>query len=258
MIRGQSLGEQRHHCHGPFGLAPFADLAHRLIDAPCRGDDRALEAVRMRSAELRHVPMIGADHRDLDRSIVNADKTEPRGRDQKMDVGPLIVHVHDAVLGLIVLCARPRSLAAHPPRVPAGKAFAWRLLAKDPTVGVLGAGAVRVHLASARPAVGCQFRQPRAKVRIDILVQDFGGGIDVSVGVIDPEAIFHCFSPWLASWPGTRSIERAGSRSCRCNRTCIRPGLSMTLGVRSVGVQNQLRRPMTNEGETQRCTPRTW
>ena len=201
VIRGQPLGEQRHHRHRPFGLAPFADFTHRLIDPPCRGDDRALEAVRMRPAELRHVPMIGAYHRDFDRRIVNADQTEPRGRNQEMDVGAFIVHVHDAVLSLVVLRARARSLAAHPPRVPAGKAFARRLLAEDPPV-VLGAGAIRVHLASTRPAVRCQFRQPRAKVRIDILVQDLGGGIDVSVGVIDPEAIFHRFSPWLASWPG--------------------------------------------------------
>ena len=201
VIRRQSLGEQRHHRHRPFRLGPCADFAHRFVDPPGRGDDRPGQPIRMRPAELRHVAMKRADHRDLDRRIVDADQAQPRRRNQEMDVGAFIVHVLDAVLRLVVLDAGPRPLAAHPLRIPAGEAFARRLLAEDPAI-VFGAGAIGVHLASTRPAVRRQFRQPRAKVRIDILVQDLSGGIDVSVGIIDPEAVFHRFSPWLASWPG--------------------------------------------------------
>ena len=150
VIRRQPLGEQRHHSNCPPGLSPFADLAHRLIDAPGRGDDRSFETFGIRGAELRHVPMIGTDHRDLDRRIIDADQAEPRGRDQEVDVGAFVVHVQDAVLCLVVLGARSRSLAAHPLGVPPGERLARRRLAKYSPV-IFDPGAIVVRAARSRP-----------------------------------------------------------------------------------------------------------
>src|ERR1700746_3521630 len=78
--------------------------------------------------------VIGADHADLERRVGKADEAEPRSRNQKMDVGPLVIHVRDTVVGAIVLDAGPGHLAAHPSRLTAGKALAWRLFAEDPAV----------------------------------------------------------------------------------------------------------------------------
>src|SRR3989442_7434410 len=44
----------------------------------------------------------------------------------EMDVGFLVIHVLDAVFGLVVLHLRPGHLAAHPFGLPAGKGFADR------------------------------------------------------------------------------------------------------------------------------------
>lgn len=112
-----------------------------------------------------------------------------------MDVGTFIVHVHDTIVGLVVLGARPWLLAAHPARLSACEGLAWRRFAEDPPIE-LGAGAIVVEIAG-RGTVRRQVQQPCPKVRIDIFVQDLGGGVDMGVGIIHPEAVFHRFSPWV-------------------------------------------------------------
>src|SRR6516165_6097188 len=96
-----------------------------------------------------------------------------------MDVRPFIVHVSDAVVGLVVLDTRPRFLAAHPPRFPASERLTRCLLAQDPPV-VFGASTISMH--PARPldcpsdweTIRCKLRQTCSKIRINVSVQNLG------------------------------------------------------------------------------------
>src|SRR5205807_2351329 len=127
-----------------FRIAPFADLAHRLVDIAGRGDDHALEPRRVLPAKVRHVAVIGTDHADFEGRIRQADEAEPGGRDQEVDVRSLVVHVLDAVFGLVVLHPGPRHLAAHPARLAAGEGLARCALAENPAV-VFGADPIVVQ-----------------------------------------------------------------------------------------------------------------
>ena len=118
--------------------------------------------------------VVGTDHADLERRVGQADEAEPGGRDQEMDIRPFVIHVLDAVLGLIVLHARPRHLAAHPFCLTAGEGLARRGLAENPPV-VFRTDAIVVETGhtSDRPfsdgeAVGLQFGETRPEARIDI------------------------------------------------------------------------------------------
>ena len=57
-------------------------------------------------AEVVGVAVIGADHADLEVDVGQADDAHPDRRHQEVRVGALLVHVRDAVLGLVVLHAR--------------------------------------------------------------------------------------------------------------------------------------------------------
>jgi hypothetical protein len=106
-----------------------------------------------------------------------------------MDVGPFVIHIRDAVVGAIILHARPRQLASPPSRLAAAKALARFRLAEDPPV-VFRADAVVVETAGRR-AVRRQFREARPKARIDIPFEHLGRGVDVSVGIKDAKAVLH-------------------------------------------------------------------
>ncbi len=208
------LGQERHHRDRPFRLAPFADLAHCLGHVARGGDDHALEPVWIVAAEIRHVAVIGADHADLERRVVEPDDTEPRGRDQEMDIGPFVVHVRDPVAGLIVLDAGTRHLGSHPPCVTAGERLARRLLAEHPAIE-LGPDPVIVQLAVAfdrladRQAIGRQFRQARAKAGVDIALQHLGGRVDVGIGIIDAIAVPHPSLSSIRALAGAVFVHRA-------------------------------------------------
>jgi hypothetical protein len=73
-----------------------------------------LETVGILTAEVRRVPVIGADQPGLKLDVGQADHADPRGRDQEVRVGSLVVHVLDAILGLIVLDAGSRLLRTAP------------------------------------------------------------------------------------------------------------------------------------------------
>ena len=201
VIGGKILGEKRHHCNRPFGFSPFADLAHRLVDDPGGGDDHALEAGRVLPAEIRHVAVVGTDQADFERRVRQADGAEPGGRNQEMDIGPLVVHVPDAILGLIVLHSRAGHLAAHPSRLAAGERVARRRLAQHPPV-ILGPDAVIVEFGNAADRalpdgkpVGRQFGEARPEIRVDIPFQHLGSGVDVRIGIINAEPVSHAASP---------------------------------------------------------------
>src|SRR5271163_4316704 len=111
-----------------------------------------------------------------------------------MDVGPLVVHVLDAVLGLIVLHPRPGQLAAAPLRLAAGEGPARRRLPQHPPIE-FPAETVVVATVTAGLAVGRQLSEARPKARIDVSLQYLRGGIDMSIGIVNPEAVLHADSP---------------------------------------------------------------
>src|SRR5205807_5341286 len=119
-------------------------------------NDQALQPVRIPTAKIRHVTVIGADQPNFERRVIEPDEAHERAGDQKMDVRPLVVHVLDAVLGLIILHPRPGVLAAPPLRVAAGKAFAGCGLPEYPPV-VFSAETVVVAALAALLTIGCQF-----------------------------------------------------------------------------------------------------
>jgi len=114
------------------------DFARGLVDSPRGGDDQPFQPPRKLPAEIRHMPMVGMDHGDFEGGVGQVVKTEPRAGDQKMNIGPLVVHVLDAVVGAIVLHSWPRHLAPAPSRLAAGKALSRRCLTKDPPVELRG------------------------------------------------------------------------------------------------------------------------
>src|SRR5206468_2480773 len=133
--------------------------------------------------------------------IREADEAEPGCRDQKMDIGPLVVHVLDPVFGLIVLHPGARHLAAHPPRLAAGKSLARGFLAENPPV-VFRAYAVVMETVDAadralpdRETVRFELGEAGAKARIDVALQDLSGRVDVGIGIVDAETVFHAASP---------------------------------------------------------------
>src|SRR4029077_17278888 len=143
-------------------------------------------------------------------------------------VGPLVVHVHDAVLGNVVLDAGSRLLRSPPVRASAGERLVSARLAEDATVG-LRADAVLMGVR--RPAdldgrvpVCGQLGQPWTEARIDVAVQDFGSRIDVRISVPRAQAVLH---PVLlpSSWTVTRgssarSEEHTSELQSHLNLVC--------------------------------------
>ena len=127
-----------------------------------------------------------------------------------MGVDAFVIHIGDAVGGLVVLGARSRHLGAAPSRLTPAEAVARRLLAEHAAVE-FGADAILVHLRllpgrlPARQTVGCKFRQARTKAGIDIPVQHFGARVDVSVGIMarNPFLIL----PSCSVAPGSRGVR---------------------------------------------------
>src|ERR1700757_1602906 len=121
-----------------------------------------------------------------------------------MDVRPLVIHVLDPVFGLIVLHPGPRHFTAHPSRLTTGEGLARRLFAEYPAV-VFRADAIVVEAGypANRPfsdgeAVRLQLAQTWPKAWIDITLQDLCGRVDMGVGVVHAEAVFHAASPFSA------------------------------------------------------------
>src|SRR6516162_10493045 len=134
MVRREVLREQWYDRDCPFGFAPLTDLAHRLVDGTRGSNDHALEACRVLSTKIRHMAVIGADRSNLERRVGKTDEAQPGCRDQEMDVRSFVIHVLDAVLGLIVLHAWPRHLAAHPSRFAPREGLARGGLTEDPPI----------------------------------------------------------------------------------------------------------------------------
>src|SRR5216683_882798 len=89
----------------PHSSTPIRKLGYRSKIPPPIKDPTNRIAPQGREAptKIRHVPVIGAGHPDFERGVREADDAEPRAGDQKVNIGPLVIHVLDAVLGLIVL-----------------------------------------------------------------------------------------------------------------------------------------------------------
>ena len=135
---------------GPLRFPPFPDFLDRAVGIARRGDDRSLQPVRILPAEIRHVAMEGADHAGFERDVIDADQARPAAGHEEMHVGPLVVHVGDAVGGIVVLHARTRHFRAHPHRVAAAVVGPRRRLAEHPCD---------------RIAAGCDSRAMRLDIR---------------------------------------------------------------------------------------------
>src|SRR6202012_3568092 len=99
---------------------------------------------------------------DFECRLIEPDKAHKRAGDQEMDVRPLVVHVFHAVLGLIVLYARPGQLAAAPLRLASGNPRR-RPRPPNPPPVEFSAETVVVAAVAAGPTIVCQFGEPRAK-----------------------------------------------------------------------------------------------
>ena len=187
MIHGDVLGEQRQDGHRPPGGPPLADLAHGFVDGARGGHDHGLEAVGELPAEVGGMAVVRADQSDLELDVGQPHRADPARGHQEVDVGALVVHVLDAVRGLIVLHADPRLPAAPPSGAPAGERLVGTGLAEDAPVE-LGVHAVLMEIGRAADLlsgdpVGSEVGQPWPEARVDVPLQDFGGGVDVSIGV---------------------------------------------------------------------------
>src|SRR5271154_2905359 len=111
-----------------------------------------------------------------------------------MDVGPLVVHVLDAVLGLIVLHPRPRQLATAPLRIPSSEIPARRRLPQHPSIE-FPAETVVVATVTAGLTIGRQLSKTRPKTRVDVPLQHLRCRIDMSIDIVNPEAVLHADSP---------------------------------------------------------------
>jgi hypothetical protein len=191
---------------------PFPDFLDRAVDIACRGDDRSLQPVRILPAKIRHMAMEGADHPGFERDVVNTDQARPAAGHEEMHVGPLVVHIGDAVGGVVVLHAGTRHLRAHPHRVAAAVVGPRRRLAENPAIE-LRFDAISVQYASIfgrlphRRAVGFQFPEARAEVGIDIALDDFRRRQHMRIGVEYLETVFHSRSP-------LRLLRQSSGRSC--------------------------------------------
>src|SRR6516225_8244936 len=128
-----------------------------------------------------------------------------------MDIRPLVVHVLDPVLGLVVLYPRPRHLTAHPSRLATGEALARCTLAKHPAV-IFRADSIIVQAldASDRPlsdrqAIGLEFGEARPKARVDIALQHLCSRVDMGIGIVHTEAVLHAAFSFVRHSPSRAS-----------------------------------------------------
>src|SRR5262245_5295843 len=157
-----------------------------------------------------------------------------------MGVHTLVVHVLDAIVGLIVLDAGPRLLRSPPVGATAGERRMRAGLAQDARVELgghavlVGVGGAPDHLAGGNP-VRRQLGQAWPDRGIDVPLQHLGGGVDVRIGVPRAETGLHGLlltlfrvPPSAAGWPRFRAPPTAdrrsraasawGSRACRTSR----------------------------------------
>ena len=196
VVHRDVLAEHGQDRRRPLRSSPLRDLAHGLVHGARGGHDRGLQARRELSAEIGRVTMIGADQSDLELDVRQSDDAHPERGHHEMRICPLVVHVLDPVLGLVILHAHPRLLRPHPVGAAAGERVvragrpehAAIELRGDPVL--IGVGRASDHLARG-DAVGRQLGEARPKVRIDVPIQDVRGGIDVRIGVPGAQAVSH-------------------------------------------------------------------
>lgn len=120
------------------------------------------------------MPVIGPDQPHFERDVVHPHKAGPRGRDEEVDIGALLVYVLDAVGGLIVLDTGTGGLGAPPGAAAAGEGRMRSRLAEDPAVeSLLDAVSMQLGGAVGRltsgDTIGRDLWQPRPKAGIHIL-----------------------------------------------------------------------------------------
>src|SRR5580704_1923746 len=114
-----------------------------------------------------------------------------------MRVDTFVVHVGDAVRGLVVLYPAARLLGAHPHRGAAGMLGARLGLAENALKGNLAetvdmpAGRAARRGRRDRRAKLRQLGQAVAETGIEIFVDDLGRRLDMGVGIPDLKTVFH-------------------------------------------------------------------
>jgi hypothetical protein len=148
--------------------------------------------------------MIGPDQPQFKLGIRQAHDAGPAPVNQQMHIGSLVIHVFDAVLGLIVLYPRSGPLGTPPGTASAGKRWMGTRLPKDPSVE-FRPNPVTVQLARPvdRPAhrgtVGSQIGQARSEAGIHIAFQDFCGRVDVRISVVHAQTVPHGTPPPISA-----------------------------------------------------------
>ena len=148
------------------------------------------------AAEVGGVTVVGSDQSDLELDVRESHDADPERRDEELGIGPLVVHVLDAVLGLVVLHADPRLLRTHPVGGSAGERRVGAGVAEEAPVelradaDLMSVGSASDHL-PCRHSMGRQLGEPRTKARIDVPLQNFRGGVHVRIGVERAPTVSH-------------------------------------------------------------------
>jgi hypothetical protein len=108
------------------------------------------------------MPVIGAAQPHFECGVVQPHHTDPRGWDEKVDIGALLVHIFDAIFGLIVLYPRTGAPGAPPGAASAGEGRMRTGSTEDTAVeALLHAVAMVLLWALGRPAsenaIGSEF-----------------------------------------------------------------------------------------------------
>jgi hypothetical protein len=106
------------------------------------------------------MPVVGAAQPYFERGVVQPHHASPRGWDEKVDIGALLVHVLDAVCRLIILHPGTGALGASPGATSAGEGRMRAGLTQDAAVeALLHAVAMALLCAIGRPCCGGRGRQ---------------------------------------------------------------------------------------------------
>jgi hypothetical protein len=191
MIEWHAIRRVHHQPPRPARSSPAADFLEAARHVARAGEDHAADAIGIGAAVILHPAVIGAVHPRLERHVVaRGPRSEPSGGQREIDVHALVVHVIDALRG-VVIHARVRLARAVRAREPG------HVLAP----GVLGVGGAQpaavVTLAPGVDGVAAVGRRlvliPRRQLRLlrigQVLFQDVQVRPYMGIGVENLEAI---------------------------------------------------------------------
>src|SRR5207244_8116339 len=149
-------------------------------------------------------------------------------------VDPFVVHVGDAIRGLIVLHADPGLLAAHPLGAAAREGLVRARVAENAAVELrvnailMGAGSSADLVAG--DAIRRQLDELGTKARIDVPIEHLRGRVAVCVSVPRLQAVFHertsptgCCAPRGGPFFSSNDCDKASSSASGLSRSMVSP-----------------------------------